>query len=142
MAEKNPVAEHKRRRHRAQPVEVISVELPVRGAVPRSHLLGRPVDQITVVIAEHVNRVERHQRVHRPPRVERAARHVAEVDDLVDVLGVDVSNDRFKREIVSVHVGNRGKAHGQAYPGGVPLAASTWPARYSEPVIRMRGGTS
>ena len=24
----------------------------------------------------------------------------------------------------------------------VPLAASTWPARYSEPVIRMRGGTS
>ena len=26
--------------------------------------------------------------------------------------------------------------------GGVPLAASTWPARYSEPVIRMRGGTS
>ena len=29
-----------------------------------------------------------------------------------------------------------------AYPGGVPLADSTWPARYSDPVIRMRGGTS
>ena len=26
--------------------------------------------------------------------------------------------------------------------GNAPVAARTWPARYSEPVIRMRGGTS
>ncbi len=94
------------------------------------------------MIAEHVNRVEGHQRVHRPSRVERAARHVAEIDDLVDVLGADVGDYGFKREVVSVHIGNRCKAHDQAYPGRVPLAASTWPARYSDPVIRMRGGTS
>jgi hypothetical protein len=36
------------------------------------------------MIAEHMNRVERHQRVHRPPRVERSARHVAEINDVVD----------------------------------------------------------
>src|SRR5260370_17515719 len=103
---------------------------------------GWQVEKITDVIAEHGNRVERHQGIHRPPRVERAARHVAEIDDLVDVLGADIGDHGFQREIVSVHIGNRGKAHGQAYPGGVPLAASTWPARYSDPVIRMRGGTS
>jgi hypothetical protein len=81
------------------------------------------------VIAEHVNRVERHQGIHRPPGVERAACHVAKVDDLVDVLGADVRNHSLKREVVSMHIGNRGKAHDQAYPGRVPLAASTWPAR-------------
>ncbi len=75
-------------------------------------------------------------------RVERAARHVAEIDDVVDVLGTDVGDHGFKRETISVHIGHRGKAHDQAYPGRVPLAASTWPARYSDPVIRMRGGTS
>ena len=103
----------------------------MRGPVPRPHLLRRPVDQIAVVIAEHVNGVERHQRVHRPPRVERPARHVAEIDDLFDALRADVGNDRFQREIISVDIGDRGKAHLlRIYPGGVPLAESTWPARY------------
>ena len=30
----------------------------------------------------------------------------------------------------------------RVYTTAVPFAASTWPARYSEPVMRMRGGTS
>ena len=64
------------------------------------------------MIAEHVNGVERHQRVHGAPRVERAARHVAEIDDLADALRADVGQHRFQREIVSVHIGNRGKTHG------------------------------
>ena len=38
--------------------------------------------------------------------------------------------------------GGGGEGRERMYTGGVPLAASTWPARYSEPVIRMRGGTS
>jgi hypothetical protein len=84
VAEKDPVAEHPRRRHRAQPVEMISVELRVRGPVPRPHLFRGPVDQVTVVIAKHMNGLERHQCIHRPPRIERSARHVAEVDDIVD----------------------------------------------------------
>ena len=69
------------------------------------------VDQIAIVIAEHMHGVERHQGIHRPPRVERAARHVAEIDDLVDALRADVGDNSLKREIVSVHIGNRGKAH-------------------------------
>jgi len=28
------------------------------------------------------------------------------------------------------------------YPGGVPFRLSTWPARYNDPVISIRGGTS
>jgi hypothetical protein len=105
------------------------LKLRMSGPVPRSHLLRRPVDQIAVVIAEHVNGVERHQRVHRAPGVERSARHVAEMDDLFDALRTDVGNDRFQRQIVSVDIGDRRKAHLGVYPGGVPLAASTWPAR-------------
>ena len=89
-----------------------------------------------------MDRIERHQRIHGLPRVERPARHVAEVDDVVDAMRADVGEHSFQREIVSVHIGNRGKRMHRSYPGGVPLAASTWPARYSEPVIRMRGGTS
>ncbi len=63
------------------------------------------------MIAEHVNGVERHQRVHGAPRVERAAHHVAEIDDLANTLRADVGQHGFQREIVSVHIGNRGKAH-------------------------------
>jgi hypothetical protein len=62
------------------------------------------------MIAEHVNRAEHHHRVHYPPRVERAARHVAEIDDVVDALRADVGDSSLKREIISVHIGNRGKA--------------------------------
>ncbi len=76
-----------------------------------------------------MNGVERHQRVHRAPGVERSARHVAEIDDLLDTLRANVGNDRFERQIISVDIGDRGKAHLWVYPGGVPLAASTWPAR-------------
>ena len=63
------------------------------------------------MIAEHVNGIERHQRVHGSPRIERAARHVAEIDDLANSLRADVGQHGFQREIVSVHIGNRGKAH-------------------------------
>src|SRR5439155_8225671 len=63
------------------------------------------------MIAEDVNSIERHQRVHGSPRIERAARHVAEIDDLANALRADVSQHGFQREIVSVHIGNRGKAH-------------------------------
>ncbi len=79
------------------------------------------------MIAEHVNGIERHQRVHRPPRVERAARHIAEIDDVVDPLRADIGDNRFQREIVSVNIGNRGKTycHSLIYAGGVPLIAST-----------------
>ena len=63
------------------------------------------------MIAEHVNGIERHQRVHGSPRVERAARHVAEIDDLANALRADVGQHGFQREIVSVHIGNRGKTH-------------------------------
>ena len=111
MAEKYLVAEHPGRRHRTKPIEMRCVELRMRRPVPRSHLLGGPVDQIAIVVAEHMNRIERHQRVHRPPRVERSARHVAEIDDLADALGADVGNDSLKREMVSVNIGDRGKAH-------------------------------
>ena len=94
------------------------------------------------MIAEHVHGIERHQGIHRPPRIERPARHVAEIDDFVDALRADIGNNRFKRQIIAVDIRNRRKPHRSLYAGGVPLAASTWPARYSEPVIRMRGGTS
>jgi hypothetical protein len=63
------------------------------------------------MIAEHVNRAEHHQRVHRPPRVERTARHVAEIDDVVDAPRADVGDSSLKREMIFVHIGNRGKAH-------------------------------
>ena len=63
------------------------------------------------MIAEHVDGIERHQRVHGSARIERAARHVAEIDDLADPLRADVGQHGFEREIVSVHVGNRGKTH-------------------------------
>ena len=63
------------------------------------------------MIAEHVNGIERHQRVHGSPRVERTARHVAEIDDLANALRADVGQHGFQREIVSVHIGNRGKTH-------------------------------
>jgi uncharacterized membrane protein len=61
------------------------------------------------MIAEHMHGIERDQRIHRPPRVEWPARHVAEIDDLIDALRVDVGNYSFQREIISVHIGNRGK---------------------------------
>ena len=121
MAEKDLVVEHKLWRHRPQPVEMRGVELRVRGPVPRPHLLRRPVDQITVVIAKHMDGVERHQCIHRPPRIERSARHVAEIDDVGETVGADVGNNRFQREIVSVHIGNRGEAHCQPIP-----AACRW----------------
>ena len=111
MAEKHLVTIDACRRHRTQPIEMRLVELRMHGPVPGTHLLRRPVDQIAVVIAEHVYRIERHQRIHRAPRIKRAARHVAEIDDLVDALRADVGNDSFQREIVSVHIGNRGKTH-------------------------------
>ncbi len=63
------------------------------------------------MIAEHVHGIERHQRIHGSPRVERTARHVAEIDDLGDALRADVGKHGFQREIVSVHIGNRGKTH-------------------------------
>ena len=63
------------------------------------------------MIAEHMNGIERHQRVHGSPRFERAARHVAEIDDLADSLRTDVGQHGFQREIISVHIGNRGKTH-------------------------------
>ena len=92
------------------------VELRMSGPVPRTHIFWRPVDQITVVIAEHMDGIERHQRVHGPPRVERTARHVAEIDDPVDALRADVGDDSFQREIVSVDIGNRGEAHAGFIP--------------------------
>ena len=71
------------------------------------------------MIAEHVNGIERHQRVHGPPRIERTARHVAEIDDLANSLRADVGQHGFQREIVSVHIGNRGKTHvNSTYPEG------------------------
>jgi hypothetical protein len=88
-----------------------SFELVVRGPIPRSHFLGRPVDQIAIVIAAHMDGVERDQHVHRPSRVERAARHVSEVDNFINALDADIGDDGLKRQIISVHVGNRGKAH-------------------------------
>ena len=45
------------------------------------------------------------------PRIERPARHVAEIDDLADALRADVGDDGFQREMVSMHVGNGGEAH-------------------------------
>src|SRR6185295_10474311 len=63
------------------------------------------------MIAEHVNGIERHQGFHGSPRVERAAHHVAEIDDLAYPLRADVGQHGFQREIVSVHIGNRSKAH-------------------------------
>lgn len=88
--------------------------------------------------------IESHQHVHRPPPVERPARHVAEIDDLFNLLRADIGDHRFQREIVAVNIRNGGKAHdgNSVYCGSVPFSASTCPARYSEPVMRMRGGTS
>jgi hypothetical protein len=34
------------------------------------------------------------------------------MDDLANALRADVDQHGFQREIVSVHIGNRGKAHG------------------------------
>ena len=55
--------------------------------------------------------VERHQRVHGSPRIERAARHVTEIDDFTDPLCADIGQHGFERQIVSVDVGNRSKTH-------------------------------
>src|SRR5436305_10359955 len=63
------------------------------------------------MIAEDVSSTERHQRVHGSLRIERAARHIAEIDDLANALRADVGQHGFQREIISVHIGNRGKAH-------------------------------
>ena len=63
------------------------------------------------MIAEHVDSIERHQRIHGPPRIERPARHVAEIDDLADALRADIGQHGFQREVVSMDVGNRGKTH-------------------------------
>ena len=54
-------------------------------------------------------------------RIERPARHVAEIDDVGDALRADVGKHRLEREIVSVHIGNRGKAHRDLIP-----AACRW----------------
>jgi len=86
-------------------------ELRIGRAIPCAHLLRRPVDQPAIMIAEHVDSIERHQRVHRPPRIERSARHVAEIDDLCNALRTDVGEHRFQREVVSMDVGNRGETH-------------------------------
>ena len=88
------------------------VQLRVRGTVPCSHRLGRPVDQIAIVIAAHMHRLERHQPVHGAPRFERAAGHVAEVDDIVDALRADVGQHGIEREMVAMDIGDRGEAHG------------------------------
>ena len=88
-----------------------SVELGVGRALPRPHRLDRPVDQPAVVVAAHVDGIERHQHVHRSSGVERPARHVAEIDDVGDISGADVGKDGLQCEMVSVDVGDRGKAH-------------------------------
>ena len=97
--------------NRAQPFEMRGIELRMSGTIPRPHLLRRPVDQIAIVIAEHVNGIERHQGVHRTPRVERSAGHIAEVHDLIDILRADVRKHGLKCQIISVHVGNRRELH-------------------------------
>ena len=43
------------------------------------------------MVAEHVHGIQRHQRVHGPPRIERPARHVAEVNDLADAMRADIA---------------------------------------------------
>ncbi len=63
------------------------------------------------MIAEHVHGVERHKPIHGLPRIERPARHVAEIDNVVDIMRADVGQHGFQREIVSVHIGNRRKTH-------------------------------
>ena len=63
------------------------------------------------MITEHIHGVECHQRIQGPPRIERPTRHVAEIDDLVDAMRADIGYDSLKREIISVHIGNRGKTH-------------------------------
>ena len=105
------------------------IELGMGRPVPRAHLLDRPVNQVTVVVAEHMDGIDRHQGVHRPPCVKRPARHVAEIDDCLDALCADIRKDSRERQMISMHIGNRGKAHRVHYPGGVPLSASTWPGK-------------
>ena len=63
------------------------------------------------MVAEHMHGIERHQRIHGSPRIQRAARHVAEIDDLADALRADVGNHGFQRQIISVHISNGGKTH-------------------------------
>jgi hypothetical protein len=77
------------------------------------------------VVAEHVNGIERHQGIHRAPGVERPACHVPEIDDVVDALRADVGNHGLQRQMISMHIGNRGKTHCIHHPGAVPLSAST-----------------
>lgn len=64
------------------------------------YLLDRPPEKI-----------ELHQDLDGPARIERAAQHVAEIDDVGDALRADVGEHRLQREMVSVDVGNRGKTH-------------------------------
>lgn len=129
MTEKDPIAEHTRWLHRAQPIEMVSIELRIGGALPHTHLLDWQVNQPAIMIAEHMDGVQRHQHIHGPRRIERPACHVAEIDDVGNALRADVGEHGFQRKKISVHVGNGGKAHRRSYPGGVPLSASTWPAR-------------
>src|SRR5262245_39614360 len=99
MTEENLAAIDSRSRHRTQPVEMTRVELSMGRPVPRAHLLRRTVDQVAVVIAEYVKGVERHQRIHGSPRIERAARHVTEMDDVADALRADIRQHGFECEI-------------------------------------------
>ncbi len=90
----------------------------------------RTVDQIAVVIAEQMDRIERHQHIDGGPGVERTAHHVAEVDDVPNSLRTNVRQDGFEREMIAVDVGDRSKAHGvlssrspdpaKRNPGGLP----------------------
>ena len=120
VAEKDLIAEHQRRRHRAQPVEMPLRRVARARAGPTMPIFSRrPVDQIAVVIAEHVDGVERHQRVHRPPRVERAARHVAEIDDLVDALRRGCRRSRLPaRDSFRAHRQSRQSASIRPIPAG------------------------
>ena len=71
------------------------------------------------MIAEHMDGIERHQRVHGRPRIEGTAGHVAKIDDLADPARTDVGQHGFQCEIVSVHVGDRCKTHVHStYPEG------------------------
>jgi hypothetical protein len=111
VAKKDRISKHLRCRHRAQPIQIACIEFRVYAPFPRAHLLQRPVDQVAVVIAQHVNGIERLQHVHGAARVERATYHVAEIDYVVDPLRADVGDNSLQREIVAMNVCYRGKTH-------------------------------
>lgn len=88
-----------------------ALKLVISRPVPRAHFVGLPLDQVAIVIAPDTDGVAVDQQIDRARGVQRSAGGVSKIDDPGNTLRVDVIQNRFEREIIGVHVGNRSELH-------------------------------